>query len=307
MILVGGENLIDFVQGTDQDGKPAYLANPGGSPMNCAMALARQEVPTGYVTPVSTDALGDLIADRLAADGVNMLGGRAAEPTSLAVVSLTDGIPSYAFHREGTAERQITREALTSHLSGEVQGFHVGSLALAYGPDAEAFEAFFFDCKARGVLTSMDPNIRAMLVPDRASYMARLERMMAEVDILKLSDEDVEWMYPDGGLEELRAKSGAALTVLTRGPDGAEAWTAAGAAKVEAHPVDPLVDTVGAGDTFSGTLMAEVLRRGLTSRDGLAQIDADGIETLLSIASKAAAINCTRAGCVPPTLAELLD
>ena len=113
MISIGGENLIDLVSGAAAaDGLPQYVANPGGSPFNVAMASGRQGQKVAYLTPVSEDALGALLAERLVESKVTLAAGRVPHPTSLAVVSITDGIPSYAFHRNGTAERQVTKQAL---------------------------------------------------------------------------------------------------------------------------------------------------------------------------------------------------
>lgn len=308
MIAVGGENLIDFVQ-TAGAGLPSYTANPGGSPYNCAIALARQGVEAGYMTPVSTDALGGLLAGRLEADGVTLLADRSEKPTSLAVVSLEDGIPTYAFHRSGTAERQVDLEMLKRITPEAMDVFHVGGLAVADGADADAWQAYFSACAARGVCTSLDPNVRASLIADRARYMARMERLLASARVLKLSDEDLLWMYPEADLEAaigvLRGKTGAALVVVTLGPEGALGFAGGHRVAIPAAPVEPLIDTVGAGDTFMATLLAQIAREGMLGAEALVAIPADGLERLLRTASKAAAINCTRSGCNPPFLSEL--
>ncbi len=307
MILVGGENLIDFVQEADTDGLPRYVANPGGSPYNVAMALGRQDAPVGYLTPISTDSLGDLLANGLEQAGVKLLAKRSSKPTSLAVVSLDNGVPSYGFYRENTAERQVFETTLSA--PDETQALHLGSLAVANGTDANVWEAFFHSCAANETFVAFDPNVRAAFIDDRAGYLARVERMAAASDLLKLSDEDLEWLYPDvpqmDAFERLHAMHPGALTVLTKGADGS--YGAVGDMRVSSPPgiADPYVDTVGAGDTFSGTLMAELHRRSALSREALAQLSEDDLRSLLQVASKAAAINCSRSGCQPPTLAEL--
>lgn len=309
MFLVAGENLIDLVESPDSAGLPQYVANPGGSPMNVAMAMARQGVETGYLTPVSQDRLGGLIATRLDADRVQMLAQRRPEPTSLAVVSLDDGIPSYAFHREGTAERQVTLGALEAMIPRGAIGFHVGSLALASGPDAQAYATLFGQCRARGLFAALDPNVRPGLIPDRDAYVARIIEAAGVADMIKLSDEDLAWLCPgqdlEGGIAWLRAVSGAALLVVTRGPEGAIALAGDIRVEVAAPKVAPMVDTVGAGDTFHGTLLASLTQAGALSSAAIAAMDQPGIEALIARAAKAAAINCTRAGCQPPSRAEL--
>ena len=135
MLAIGGENLIDFVSVQPADnGLPHYVANPGGAPFNAAMAVGRQGQAVAYLTPVSTDALGELLADRLADCGVTVAAPRVSHPTSLAVVSVgPDGTASYAFHRNGTAERQVTGGGLDSWLPAATQIFYVGGLALVDG------------------------------------------------------------------------------------------------------------------------------------------------------------------------------
>ncbi|MEL7301889.1 MAG: carbohydrate kinase [Pseudomonadota bacterium] len=304
MLAVGGENLIDFVQEEDGRDPPAYIAHPGGSPMNVAMAAARQGMETHYLTPVSQDSLGSLIAARLEADNVHLATPRRPEPTSLAVVSLEEGAATYEFYRDGTAERQVSVSQLEAAAPQGMTVFHIGSLAVTGGEDAPAYESFHRACFERGLLTSYDPNVRPSLTPDKEGFIARLERIATHTTLLKLSDEDLHWLYPHmteaDAFQRLAALSGAPVVVLTRGPDGAMGRAGDAHAEVPAAPVDPLVDTVGAGDTFMATLI-----RQLAERKGNYAIGEDALRAILTTASRAAAINCTRAGCNPPTLAEL--
>lgn len=304
VIAVGGENLIDFVQEDEGRIPPAYVAHPGGSPMNVAMACSRQGAQAHYMTPVSTDSMGDLIAARLEADGVILATPRRSEPTSLAVVSLTDGAASYQFYRDGTAERQVTPESLAMALPDTAQAFHIGSLAVSGGEDAPVWEAFHGYCKDQGLMTSYDPNVRPTLTPDREGFIARVERMATKTDILKLSDEDLHWMYPDmthlDAFERFVALSGAPLVVVTKGAEGAMATAGGFTVDIPAAPVQPLIDTVGAGDTFMATLV-----RQMVDRKGDFAFDTAGLRKLIEVSSQAAAINCTRAGCQPPSLEEL--
>jgi len=257
-VAVGGENLIDLVQ--EDDGR--YVAHPGGSPMNVAMALARQGVDVHYLTPVSTDRMGDLIAERLKADHVKMAAPRNTAPTSLAVVSLTNGAASYQFYREGTAERQFSSEILAQTVPRDIKAFHIGSLAVSAGSDADAWVEYSLQCKERGIMTCYDPNIRAALIPDRSAFLKRFEQLIAATDILKLSDEDLQWLYPELGLaaafQQLVDRSSSSLSVLTKGAYGAMAQAGDVRTKRSAAHVDHLVDTVGAGDTFMATLIRQL-------------------------------------------------
>ena len=124
MILVGGENLMDMIQVDNQYQTALFKAIPGGSPYNLALAAGRQGVRVGYVTPISKDTSGDQLVANLLDSNVQLLGPRVPEPTSLAMVSIEGGTPSYAFYREGTAERLITLDLLTKSLTSEVSILH---------------------------------------------------------------------------------------------------------------------------------------------------------------------------------------
>ena len=140
MILVGGENLMDMIQVDNQYQTALFKAIPGGSPYNLALAAGRQGVRVGYVTPISEDTSGDQLVANLLDSNVQLLGPRVPEPTSLAMVSIEGGTPSYTFYREGTAERLVTVDNLTKNLTGDVAIFHIGSLALTGGSDALVWE-----------------------------------------------------------------------------------------------------------------------------------------------------------------------
>ena len=310
MISVGGENLIDLVSGEAAvNGLPQYVANPGGSPFNVAMAAGRQGREVAYLTPVSEDALGELLAERLVRSHVKLVAPRLPHPTSLAVVSITDGIPSYAFHRNGTAERQVSIDSLQRDMPAATTLFHVGSLALIDGDDADIWETFFAGCQGRGLMTSMDPNVRPGLISDRDSYVARIRRMMRHVDIFKLSDEDLEWLYPDrshdDALAACRDDCDAVLFILTLGGAGSRAFLGDIEIQADAPAVETLVDTVGAGDTYMATILSWVVETGLTSRAALAAIDENTLRAAIHRAASAAAINCGRSGCNPPWREEL--
>lgn len=309
MILVGGENLIDFIQTGTENGIPTYKAMPGGSPFNVAMAIGRQEVPVGYLTPISSDPLGDLLAERLVDSDVNLLTDRRVEPTSLAVVALKDGLPSYQFYRENTAERMIELDKLTSVTPAEVQAVYIGSLAITGGADADIWADYFTASKNRGVFTALDPNIRPTFIHDRPTYEKRLGAILRHTDLLKFSDEDLNWLVPGAnlidGAKSLAARSSAKLVVVTKGGDGAFALAGESIVEIPSAPVTMLRDTVGAGDTFMATLLATLEQRTALSANVLANFSHSEIESLIVRAANAAAINCERSGCNPPHLSEL--
>lgn len=309
MLFVGGENLIDLVQLDQQDGLPLYQAIPGGSPFNLAIAAGRQGLQTGYLTPISTDKSGDLLAARLDQAGVVLAGGRHPAPSSLAMVTLTNGVPSYSFYRDGTAERQISEDRLTAALTTDARLFHIGSLALAGGADADVWEALSARCKQAGIAVSLDPNVRAGLIADPDSYRARLARMMQLADIIKLSDEDLTWIYPDqseqDALAQLVKDSGASVLVLTRGENGASLFHDGQWHDEPVAPMDELKDTVGAGDTFMATMLVWLVQNGAIGQ--LAGLSLSDKLAMVRRAAQAAAINCSRQGCNPPFADEMLS
>ena len=312
MISIGGENLIDLVSGdSDANGLPRYVANPGGSPFNVAIATGRQGQQVAYLTPVSEDALGALLAERLLKSNVVLVAPRVPHPTSLAVVSVADGIPSYAFHRNATAERQVSLAALERNMPADTRLMHVGSLSLIDGDDADAWETFFARCQDRGIMTALDPNVRPGLITDRDDYVARIRRMMRHADIFKLSDEDLRWLYPDitseAALAACRADCDAVLFILTMGDDGSRLFLGDLDLRAAAPSIKNLADTVGAGDTYMASILCWVLENGLTSRTALASIDDAALANAATRAGEAAAINCQRSGCNPPWREELVN
>ena len=303
MIVVGGENLIDYIQISEEDELPVYRAIPGGSCYNVAIAAARQGQQVSYITPISKDSLGNIIASRLEADGVKVCAPRVKEPTSLALVSLNDSQPSYQFYREGTAERQISLQMLNEITPTSTKIFHVGSVALIDGEDANLWERKFCELMEQGVITSLDPNIRELLVKNKKEYLDRLKRMSKYANILKLSDEDLSYMRPEASLgdafNEICRSTEAEIIVLTMGAKGARVKAGEISFEVSAEVCDPLVDTVGAGDTFMGTILAEINEKKVSAAT-LSNISEDELTHIIERASKAAALNCETAGCNPP-------
>lgn len=304
VICVGGENLIDHVT---RDGKVSALA--GGSPFNVAMALGRQQADVHYLTPISTDSWGDLLADTLTASGVSLAGGRVGAPTTIARVTVADGIPSYLFERDGTAERSVTAASLRSAMPRDAAALHTGSLALTDGDDAAAWEETCGAAFAAGTLVSLDPNVRLSVITDSEGYRARMFRMMANAHVLKLSDEDLAGLCPDmpqsDALQHVRRETSALLVVMTKGPEGAMAWCGDMQVDLPAPPVPGLVDTVGAGDTFMATLLSGLARIDALSPAALGALTREDLDGLIRRAGMAAALNCSRAGCNPPTVDEL--
>ena len=311
MILVGGENLIDFIQTESGGSAPVYRASPGGGPFNCAKALGRMGATVGYLTPISSDDLGCLLAEELAAADVLLVSPRRDEPSSLAVVSVASGVASYQFYREKTAERMVDLKTLLRDTPQDARALCLGSLAIADGPDADIWADYYCRLNTRGLLTCLDPNIRPAFIRNRKAYLERLDRMLAHSDIVKLSDEDLAWIEPELSIENAARKmlsgSNAKLLVVTQGAQGSTAYTGNTSVNVPAAEVAKMIDTVGAGDTFLATMMWRVSEMGALTASELAMLGQSDVQDILTWAACAAAMNCEHKGCQPPTKDELQD
>ncbi|MFF0065067.1 carbohydrate kinase [Streptomyces sp. NPDC005279] len=296
MIVVAGESLIDLVPQGGGEALPVLLPRLGGGPYNMAVALGRLGAPVTFCSRVSTDGFGEALLAGLHAAGVGTsLVQRGPEPTTLAVAAIgTDGSAGYGFYVQGTADRLFE---LPGPLPDSVRALALGTCSLVLEPGATAYEALLRREAGRGVFTLLDPNIRAGLIPDADAYRARFAGWLPYVSLLKLSEDDAEWL---GGVPE-----GPAVVVLTRGAAGLTVRTRGGLeVSVPATPV-PVADTIGAGDTVNAALLHSLAGRNALSADASAALDADGWREVLWFASRAAAITCSRTGAEPPYASEL--
>ena len=299
-IWVLGEALMDCVAQPDGSLRPLM----GGSPFNLARAAALRGARVGFLNPMSTDLFGQHMRAQLAADGVEMLLPESRRPTSLAVVQISNGQPSYGFYREGIADRDYTPEQVLAKLSASAPGvLHTGSLLLV-PPEHEIVLAVLRGAKALGWKISVDVNLRPKLAADLSAYVAAVRQVAALADWIKASDEDLELL---GFLQPARDNAasmantfiaqGASRVALTFGAQGAYLSVDGQSAAHDVPPVT-LVDSVGAGDTFWGNCLADWA---LQAEGAALRVDAS-----LRQAMCAAALNCTRAGCQPPSYAEVL-
>ncbi|MFJ8795389.1 carbohydrate kinase [Streptomyces sp. NPDC102462] len=300
MIVVAGEALIDLVpQGTGALAqlKPAL----GGGPYNTAVALGRLGSPTAFCSRTSYDAFGEALLDGLRGASVDVSGvQRGTEPTTLAVATIDgDGSAAYSFYVEGTADRLF---AVPAALPAGVRAVSFGTCSLVLEPGASAYEELMRTASGQGLFTALDPNIRSGLIADPDAYRARFRGWLPSVTLLKLSEEDAEWL---GGSPREWLAAGPSAVVVTRGGDGLTAFTRDGAEySVPGEKVD-VVDTIGAGDTVNAALLHGLSAQGSLSAGALAGLGADGWTRLLRFAARAAAITCSRAGAEPPYAAEL--
>jgi fructokinase len=285
---------------------------PGGSPANVAVGLSRLGIPARMLARISDDVLGRRVRDHLANNGVQLDHiAPATEQTSMAMVSVgPDGGPSYDFRIDGTADWQWSAAELEGALSGNVVALHSGSLALTTPPGA----AVLRDLLARAAATatiSYDPNCRPILMGEPADVLPGVREVLAMADIVKVSVEDLEWLLPGHSPEAVVEEwlgFGPAIVAVTVGGDGVLAGTAGGVRTRRPGVPVTVIDTVGAGDTFSAALLAGLHQRGLlgaAARPALRAVDGPTLDALLDDAARAAAITCSRRGADPPTAAEM--
>ncbi|MFF1549281.1 carbohydrate kinase [Streptomyces sp. NPDC058291] len=300
MIVVAGEALIDLVpQGTGALAglRPAL----GGGPYNTAVALARLGSPTAFCSRVSRDAFGEALLDRLRESGVDLSAvQRGAEPTTLAVASLDgNGSAAYSFYVEGTADRLFKAP---DALPAGTRAVSFGTCSLVLEPGASAYEELMRTAASQGLFVALDPNIRPGLIPDADAYRARFKSWLPSVSLLKLSEEDAEWL---GGTPREWLSAGPSAVVITRGGAGLTAFTRDGAVHSAPGERVDVVDTIGAGDTVNAALLHALSARDALSPAAPSDVDAAGWQELLGFAARAAAITCSRAGAEPPYAAEL--
>ena len=298
-IYVLGEALMDCLAQPDGSLRP----HMGGSPFNLARAAALRGADVVFINPFSTDVFGVQMSQQLAQDGVGLLNTPSRLPTSLAVVQIKDGQPSYGFYREGVADRDYTPQQVLDLLRKVEPGIlHTGSLLLV-PPEHEKVLSILEGLKALGWIISVDVNLRPRLAENLADYLNAVRAVASRADWLKASDEDLELL---GFHEPTRqqaphiaaklAAHGASRIALTFGACGA--WLEVDGQNAERDvPKVAVIDTVGAGDTFWGNCVADWA---LQSEDA-----AQRVGGTLNFAMQAAAINCSRQGCQPPRFAEV--
>jgi fructokinase len=306
MIVSCGEALIDFLPRKDASGADVFRPFAGGSPFNVAIAMSRLGAPAGYFGGLSTDFFGQMLRETLEANGVDLsVADINHRPTTLAFVSLADGNARYAFFDEGSAGRMIEESDLPA-LPATVEALHFGSFSLAEEPCGSALETLM-QREQRDRVIMLDPNIRPTLIKNRDGYIARINRLVEMTDIVKLSEEDLAWLAPGVDFEAFASgwlELGTRLVLLTRGIDGATAISRRASASIEGIAVS-VVDTVGAGDTFTAAILAGLKSRELLSKPAIAALSHEQMTEALTFANKAASITVSRAGADPPRLDEM--
>ena len=300
-ILCCGESLIDLVPQPDGALRPL----PGGAVFNTAVALGRLGTRTAYLWPVSRDGFGPLLLARLAEAGVDTAGcPRTARPTTLAVVSLTRGDARYTFHDDGSAGRLFAETDLPP-LPANLRALFVGGISLTGEPCGATVETLVGRAAAAGVPVMLDPNVRPFAIGRGNAYRARIDRLIGLASIVKLSADDLAWLWPGASPDEA-ARSllarGPRLVLTTAGADGAAAHTAAHRVASPARRV-AVADSIGAGDSFDAGILDGLARAGMLGR--LDALTPDTLAAVLAHAAAVAAVTVSRPGADPPWRHEL--
>ncbi len=306
-VTVIGEAIVDLLPA----GPPrTFQAVPGGSPYNVAIGLARLGHHATLMARLADTAFGRILRDHAQAEGIDLRAApSAAEPSTLAVVSLdAQARASYDFYLDGTADWQWTTEEI-GRAPAETAVLHLGSIASWTPPgDARILELAQRMHGPGDVLVTYDPNVRPGLLIDHRHGQRVVERAIRLAHLAKASTDDVAWLYPDRTPDEVARhwlRLGATVVVITSSADGADAYTAQGwSVRRPALDVE-VVDTVGAGDSFTAGLIGSLLGRGQHAPADLARCPADELSGVLDDAILVASLNCERRGNDPPMAAEV--
>ena len=296
-VWVTGEVLIDLIpEGSER--KPIV----GGGPANTAKALSKIGIDTQFIDGISTDDYGQMARSELVTSGVKLDYVRYSnKPTCLAIVSLSNsGSASYEFVIENTATFDFNLEWLPNPQTEMPVLLHIGTLATAIEPGASVlFEWAQSVAKVAPIV--FDPNIRPAVIGDRKQYLMQVERWVSISSAVKVSDEDIRWLYPSLEIEQVVNNwlaSGPSLIVVTYGDKGLAGYRVGEKVSVDAIKV-AVADTVGAGDTVGAILVEAIVKDSLSSLSGVR------LEMMLKRAAKAAAITVSKSGANPPTLKEI--
>lgn len=308
MFVVCGEALFDVFAAGDTAAGLAMDARLGGSPFNVAVGLARLGQPVAFCGALGRGFLGERLRRALRAEGVDTACAPALDaPTTLSVVGVdAAGVPSYAFYGQQGADRSLPLSVLDT-VPAAARAYHFGSYAMVVGETAATQRALVERAQGRS-LVAYDPNVRLNVEPALGVWRETLAWMAPRTQLLKVSEEDLGLLFPGEPAEALARHwlaAGVRLVVVTRGAEGAEAWAAGVHARVAPQRV-PVVDTVGAGDTFQAALLTWLAEHDRVSPDGVTRWSEAALHEALAFAARAAAITCSRRGADLPRRVELV-
>jgi fructokinase len=297
-IWVCGEVLIDLIPGSDG----VRIPHVGGGPANTAKALARLGHDVQFIDGISTDEYGVAARKELLDDEVKLdLALTSDKPTCLAIITLdANGGASYEFKIDGTATFDFDLKWLPDPSRYKPQVLHIGTLVTVIQPGAEVLYDWAMQVSEFAPIV-FDPNIRPSVMGDHDLYEAAVEKWAALSSVIKVSDDDMAWLYPGQKYQDVAQRwlnDGTALVVVTRGSNGIIGFTQDGAVEVDGAKIT-VADTVGAGDTVGAIIVEAMIEKGILALTG------DVLKATLHRAAVAAGITCSRKGAQPPYKHEL--
>ena len=300
-VVALGELLVDFTQnGLSEQGNTLFEANPGGAPANVLAMLRKLGKRCAFIGKVGKDSFGDMLERTVREAGIDTraLMRDPVIPTTLAVVhTFPNGDRDFSFYRKPGADILLHPDELDEGLLGSCRIFHFGTLSLTDEPCKAATVRAYELAKAAGALISFDPNLRPPLWPDEETAKAAISWGLARCDILKISDNEIEFMTGetdfDKGAAILKERfPQIRLLNVTAGGDGSFSYYGDKRVFVPACKLGGVIETTGAGDTFCASVLNYLLEHGI---DNL--WDAD-LNAMLRFANTAAYIVTTKKGAI---------
>ncbi len=300
-----GEILIDFTPQGDSEGNPSFIANPGGAPGNVMVALSRLGKKTAFIGSVGRDQFGEMLKSTLTSNGVNTEGIVYSDiPTTLAFVHIGEGGErSFSFYRNPGADMMLSKEDVKSDIIANSKIFHVGSISMTDEPVREATLEALTLAKNHGVTISFDPNLRPALWKSLNEAKDNILAILAYADIVKLSEEELEFLTGETDIQTAAEKITAQYTIpillVTQGAKGSYCYTNGVLEYVPGYTVYA-IDTTGCGDAFFAGALFKLLELDLIGKE----LTKKEKRQILQFGNAMGAIVATEKGAIPamPTI-----
>lgn len=297
-VVALGELLIDFTEcGDSVQGNSLFEANPGGAPCNLLAMLTKLGNKTAFIGKVGEDQFGRMLIAKVSELGIDTtcLYKDREVPTTLAFVhTLSNGDRDFSFYRNPGADVMLTEVDIPEELLKRSRIFHFGTLSMTHEGNRKATQKAVRIAKENGCLLSFDPNLREPLWKSPAAAKEQMEYGLQHCDILKISDNEIQWITGiedyDKGIANLRADYNIPLILLTMGREGSRAYYKGLRVEVKSFQQDKTIETTGAGDTFGGCVLHHILEW------GLGNLTVSKLQKMLTFANAGAAIITTRKG-----------
>lgn len=306
MILCCGEALIDMIPYELEDKQKTYIPKVGGSIYNTAIALGRMGAKPFFLGAISSDVFGEMILKELKESKVNTsLCLNSAFNTTFAFANIKNGTTTYTFIDENSANKNINLKDIVT-LPKNISTLYIGGISLMSEPNGSEIENFI-NKESKDKVVFFDPNIRPNLIKNKSLYMKRFENILLQSDIIKVSDEDLQWLYPDEDEDDICnmwLKKGLSIVVLTKGSIGALLKSKHHEVFSKGKKVD-VVDTIGAGDIFNAAFIFSLSKNNTLDKQDIKDVSAKTLLDSLDFANKVACISVSRVGSNPPTLEEV--